>query len=204
MTPTSSKNSSSTISSDKKTDRRVQKTKSALYEALIHLLHTQNVMEVSVSNLCELANVNRSSFYKYYSMPADILREREAQIFENFYKRWQKGNASSVRDAILHQLYAVQKEQEFCRLMFSPNGLPGFLESLALGLQKQCVENFQKQNPDLTTSQAEYLFLFWAKGAQGVIEQWAKNGCIQSPEEVADMVSQVALYGMNSYQLGQL
>lgn len=187
-----------------RTDRRVQKTKSALYEALIQLLHTQNVMEVSVSNLCELANVNRSSFYKYYSTPSDILRERETQIFKNFYERWQKGNARSVRDAVLHQLYEVQKEQEFCRLMFGPNGLPGFLEKLTFGLQKQCIKNFKKQNPSLTTSQAEYLFLFWSKGGQGVIEQWVKNGCAQAPEEVADMVAQVSLYGMSSYQLGQL
>lgn len=188
----------------KRTDRRVQKTKSALYEALIQLIHTQSVMEVSVSNLCELANVNRSSFYKYYSTPSDILREREAQIFQSFYEHWQKGNARSVHDAILQQLYEVQNEQEFCRLMFGPNGLPGFLENLTLNLQKQCVENFKTQNPALSTSQAEYLFIFWSRGAQGVVEQWVKNGCKQAPEEVADMVTQVSLYGMNSYQLGRL
>lgn len=188
----------------KKTDRRVQKTKAALYDALIQLIHTQSVMEVSVSNLCKLANVNRSSFYKYYNTPSDILHERETQIFQNFYERWQKGNARSVRDAILHQLYEVQKEQEFCRLMFGPHGLPGFLENFTMNIEKQCVRNFKAQNHALSTAQAEYLFLYWSRGAQGVIEQWVKNGCLQTPEEVADMVSQVSLYGMNSYQLGQL
>ena len=57
---------------EKKTDRRILKTKRALRESLLYLLKEQPIQKISVSRLCEKSDINRSTFYTYYSNPMDL------------------------------------------------------------------------------------------------------------------------------------
>ena len=45
---------------EKKTDRRILKTKRALRESLLYLLKEQPIQKISVSRLCEKSDINRS------------------------------------------------------------------------------------------------------------------------------------------------
>ena len=51
-----------------KIDRRIKYTKHALQEAMIELLETHPIAKISVSMLCEKADVNRSTFYATMKM----------------------------------------------------------------------------------------------------------------------------------------
>lgn len=57
----------------KKTDLRIVKTHKSLYEALIQLLEEKEYEEIKVSDLCEKAMVNRSTFYAHFSDKYDLL-----------------------------------------------------------------------------------------------------------------------------------
>ena len=46
-----------------KVDRRVRYTKRALTQALVQLVQERPVSKISVKELCERADVNRSTFY---------------------------------------------------------------------------------------------------------------------------------------------
>ncbi|MBQ7858574.1 MAG: TetR/AcrR family transcriptional regulator C-terminal domain-containing protein [Faecalibacterium sp.] len=190
---------SQTCSDAPKIDRRVVKTKQALFDALLRLLRTQNVEEVSVSRLCEVANVNRSSFYKYYNTPADILREREAELSNLLYARWTTFRPGGLKEALLHQLLELQQQKDLFRLMLGPHGLPGFMTHLADGAKAAGARRFMELNPSITIVQAEYLFLFWLKAGQGMIEQWILDGCVQPPELIAELIANAALLGMQGY-----
>lgn len=56
----------------KKIDLRVVKTHKALYEALIDLLKEYEYEEIKVSDLCEKALINRSTFYAHFSDKYDL------------------------------------------------------------------------------------------------------------------------------------
>ena len=47
-------------------DRRVQKTKEAIRSAFMTLVTEKNLEEVTVKKLCEVANINKSTFYLHY------------------------------------------------------------------------------------------------------------------------------------------
>lgn len=49
-----------------KIDLRVVKTKKTLYESLINLLKEKPFEEIKVSDICENALINRSTFYSHY------------------------------------------------------------------------------------------------------------------------------------------
>lgn len=51
----------------KKTDRRVRKTKSQLRKGLAHLMKEKSIGEITVKELVDEVDINRSTFYLHYS-----------------------------------------------------------------------------------------------------------------------------------------
>ena len=51
----------------KKVDRRVRKTKSQLRKGLARLLQEKSIGEITVKELVEEVDINRSTFYLHYS-----------------------------------------------------------------------------------------------------------------------------------------
>jgi Bacterial regulatory proteins, tetR family/Transcriptional regulator C-terminal region len=54
-------------------DRRIQKTKKALTEALIHLILEKSYEKVTIQDIIDKANVGRSTFYLHYESKEQLL-----------------------------------------------------------------------------------------------------------------------------------
>ena len=65
---------------EKKEDRRVTMTRRLLKDALIELLREQSIYQISIRELCQRADVNRTTFYKYYGSQFDLLADMEDDI----------------------------------------------------------------------------------------------------------------------------
>lgn len=55
------------------TDARIVRTRAALHAAVLELAAQKPVPEISVSELAQLAGINRVTFYKHFSSPAETL-----------------------------------------------------------------------------------------------------------------------------------
>lgn len=58
---------------NKSLDRRVQRTRDALRDALITLLEERGWDDINIQDLCELANVGRSTFYLHFQNKEELL-----------------------------------------------------------------------------------------------------------------------------------
>ena len=56
----------------KKTDLRIIKTKKSLYESLLDLMREKPFEELKVSDICENALVNRSTFYSHFDLHSEV------------------------------------------------------------------------------------------------------------------------------------
>lgn len=63
-------------------NRRVRMTKRLLKDALLELLENKELAEISVTSVCDAADVHRSTFYKYYTSTNDLLREIEQDFLD--------------------------------------------------------------------------------------------------------------------------
>ena len=66
----------------KKVDRRVRKTKSQLRKGLARLMQEKSIGEITVKELVEEVDINRSTFYLHYSDIPTLLREIEDDMME--------------------------------------------------------------------------------------------------------------------------
>ena len=67
---------------EKKEDRRVTMTKRMLKEALTEMLREVDIYHVSIRELCQRADINRTTFYKYYGSQFDLLADMENDLVE--------------------------------------------------------------------------------------------------------------------------
>lgn len=58
---------------DKKIDKRILKTKKNLYEGLLEVMKNKEFEEIKVSDICEKALTNRSTFYDHFSDKYELL-----------------------------------------------------------------------------------------------------------------------------------
>ena len=63
-------------------NQRVKLSKIMLKNALVELLETKPINKITVYELCRSAEINRSTFYKYYGEPQDILNEIVNELLE--------------------------------------------------------------------------------------------------------------------------
>ena len=63
-------------------NRRVRMTKQLLKDALLELLEQQNLVNISVTSICKTADIHRSTFYKYYMDPDDLLKDIEQDFLD--------------------------------------------------------------------------------------------------------------------------
>lgn len=62
--------------------RRVKMTQTLLKQSLIELMEQKNIRQISIKEICEQADVSRSTFYTYYGSQYELLDAIRKEIIE--------------------------------------------------------------------------------------------------------------------------
>ena len=74
-------------------DQRIKLTKKLLKNALVEILLIKPIQKVTIKEICETADVNRTTFYKYYSNEYTLLKEIEQDFIEKTTRALENKNA---------------------------------------------------------------------------------------------------------------
>ena len=176
-------------------DRRVRKSKEALKNSLIELMREKPVNNITVKELVTRADLNRSTFYNYYSDIPDMLSKLEDELYNEFLytleahipKKEKVVDVSKGGHKFIEDMCSVIKNNyEFCKCIFSKNGDLNFLfkleEMIENNLKNQLREIFDGKIDHLT-----YVYSFFKSGYIGILKEWMKGGCVESSEEIANI-----------------
>ncbi|QDP39495.1 TetR/AcrR family transcriptional regulator [Radiobacillus deserti] len=183
-----------------KLDRRKKYTRMVLKDSLIELLKEKQISAITVKEICELADINRSTFYAHYADQYDLLDKIEDEIIEDMTGYLNQYHLVKEEDAfhIIEKLidYFASKH-EVCRTLFSEENDTTFQKKVMRFAQ----EVFQQHWPGstLTGNDSKYLSTFVISGSIHVIKSWLNNGMDKSTTDMAEVISQLinkGLYGM--------
>lgn len=171
---------------ENKEDRRVMMTKRMLKEAMTELLRENDIYHISIRELCERADVNRTTFYKYYGSQFDLLTEMESDIISLINNTITKNNVDI--DATIKVLCEYLNDNlEFARLLINNNIDPGFagkLFSLSV-IRDSVAENYRDKYDG---SEMEYVYNYITYGAFRIICMWLSRDEREAPEKLAAMI----------------
>ena len=66
-------------------DRRVKKSRAAIYQAFISLLHQKSYESITVQEIIDLADVGRSTFYAHFDTKEALLEEVCQDLFQHTF-----------------------------------------------------------------------------------------------------------------------
>ena len=73
-------------------DRRVRKTKQSIRQGLINLMKKKKLSEITVTELTELVDINRATFYHHYRDIYDLFESIENELYDEFEHTLNKYN----------------------------------------------------------------------------------------------------------------
>lgn len=88
-----------------KKDLRIIKTQKCLYDALVNLMKDRPFEEIKVSNICNEAMINRSTFYAHYNDKYELLADYIKDLKELLTKELDKNkNISNTKEYYLEMI----------------------------------------------------------------------------------------------------
>ncbi len=167
-------------------NQRIRLTKTLLKNALIRLLKEQNIYSISIRELCESAEINRSTFYKYYGSQFDLLTEMENDLIGIVTDSISK-YPSEPELSFYDTCKCIEDNNELFRILFNNNVDPMFPEKI---FALPCIQDTISQYIGESSSEAEreYKFHFLAYGMYQVIKVWINKDKRESPQEIVDLI----------------
>ena len=139
-------------------------TKQAIMKCLMDMLKTQSVEKITVKDICETCEINRNTFYYYFSDIYDVLdsvfAEETKTLLElednlTFYETYKKAAAIIIeyRKAVIH-IYNSKNKQIVVRYL---------------------VEN-SVRDCNVTDGDIRYITSFYSYAIVGVTSKWIEEG----------------------------
>ena len=95
-----------------KTDARVKYTRMVIQQTFLELLQKKPISKITVTEICEIAGINRATFYKHYMDPYDLLEQFENEAIQGLLSMMEGSSARDAGTIILSILTTMQKNRD--------------------------------------------------------------------------------------------
>ena len=175
---------------EKKVDRRVIKTRRQLKKGLAALMKEKSVNQITVKELVEEVDINRSTFYLHFKDIQDLLREieenMEAQIKRAIEEHPIVSGNENAFYFIEDMFRVLDEEREISKALIGPNGDMGFIHRIERIIKENSRGTLEKMFPG-KKEDLKYFYAFCLSGCLGLVKVWLNEGEEKSPEEMAQM-----------------
>lgn len=177
---------------DKKANLKVINTKRKLSKSLISLLTSKPITEIDVSELCEKAGINRTTFYKHYASLYHLLDELIVQFFkriETLFLSLSSGENTTSKVAYL--LKYLKQNREFVTIIMNNNSFSSISERL-IQLNFICNlinSNIQYRKNDYVSE--DYYVDFIISGWIAAIRRWVNENCDLDVNTLARLLTSI-------------
>lgn len=180
-------------------DIRIQRTKIKLNNTLASLIKKKELKDITVLELCQEANVNRTTFYKYYEDIDDLVNKIEKELIEEIEKDILDINRNYLLTYTSKLLERVSKENSIIRELISSNGDHKFLKQILSKVKKQSIEEWQKLLKKADEKDLNNIYNFIIDGSIGIINNWVNNKCKEEPKIISIFINKICMSGLSSF-----
>lgn len=163
-----------------KNNKRRRESIQKIERAFVELLQTRELKEITVSDICKITGLNRSTFYAnfldIYDV-ADKLRDKLESDFSSMFN----DEIDREQDGALRMFTHIKENQVFYKTYFK------------LGYDERhqvMVYDMKRAQEDFDNKNIKYHIEFFRNGINAVIKMWLSGGCAETPEEMAEILKQ--------------
>mgnify|MGYP002557421600 CR=1 FL=1 len=174
-------------------DRRQQKTKIEIKKALLGLLKNKNLHELTVVDVCNKANIGRSTFYLHYADINQLMEEIEDEQLNYILQICLKYYQINIKIVCTEVAKYVKKNLNIYKtLLLKTNS---HFENKVKIKYSQVFNDFYHRPKE--PSFIKYYFSFITNGAIGVFKDWIIDDCIIDETMIVDNFISYLKKGVN-------
>lgn len=184
-----------------KNNQRTRLSKLLFKNALMDLLkEIGSVAKISVRELCDRAELNRSTFYAHYNEPNDLLMEIETELLdatEEHLKKIGEENDAGAHKYILSFLQYIKQNDKQFRTLLIDSADPKFRSRF---MQQSIIQFVENLRIELSKELEQYIFSYILNGSTGIIIQWIRSDYAVNENEIVNLlfsINQSALVNFN-------
>jgi len=175
-----------------KQNRKIKYTQTALKDSLIELMKKKSITQITIKELCETADINRTTFYAHYGDQYQLLKSIEDEtiswvknIIADFSGKTGKEDFTRNIEKVFE--YIIENKNHI-QVLMSEQGDIDFQRNLLIVLYGQCgIWLIHDMNTDITTN-SELYFVFLVNGSIGLIQHWLKTGLKETAHEMSEII----------------
>lgn len=176
--------------------------------ALISLLKKKTFEYITVSEICERAGVNRSTFYLHYENIGDLLEETARYLIDDFLTYFgedmedvpyrltncELSELNFICDKYLtpYLTYIRENKEVFATALANrkPLGFDAVYKRMFENIFDPILERFHYPNED-----RKYVMMYYLNGITAIIAEWLKDNCSRTISDISGII-QACIFGL--------
>ena len=184
-----------------KQERRYRRTEALILNGLTTLLQQKSIKEITVRELADLVDINRSTFYLHYENIGDLLAESAEQMINDFLSHIKTDSAEFItrlNTCPIEELYLITPQYLTPYLTYIRDNRRLFLTALENAETLRLNESYEKMMRHIIMPIFErfkvperdrgYIMAFYIHGIMALISEWLRRDCCDSIDYVSGMI----------------
>lgn len=164
-----------------KNNKRRRESIEKIEKAFVELLQTRELKEITVSDICKRTELNRSTFYANYMDVYDLADKLRKNLEKEFSQMFQDDEGNRERTGALKMFTHIKENQLFYKTYFKL----GYDQANQI-----LIYDTVRAQKDFDNKHIRYHIEFFRNGINAIIKMWLDGGCVESPQEMADILRQ--------------
>lgn len=180
----------------KETDLRYERTRKNILAAMTRLLQTKSFEQITVTNICQEAEISRSGFYLHYVDKYDLV-EVNLQKFRDRANQFLAETSDRDKTKLFsNMLNYLQGEGKLIAALLSENGSVEVQNYIKRVMQENARVNIFPQLNLKIESETEQHFaiIFLSNALLGVLQDWINRGQKESPAELVKIMTHLITF----------
>ncbi|SOC41607.1 TetR/AcrR family transcriptional regulator [Salinicoccus kekensis] len=178
-----------------KNDLRVIKTKDALHRTLLEILNEKSLDEITVTEICKRARINRGTFYLHYRQVEDVFGEYFKEItldlaesYKEPYRKVSVLRASELDPSTVRIFHHIENFKMFYEIILSEKVPLSYYYLLFEEIEKLFQQDMEIKLEEEINHQM--YASYHANAIIGMIIYWYKNGFSYSADYMNEQLVQ--------------
>lgn len=177
-----------------KGNRRTLYTKKVIKESIIELLQEKEIHQITVTDICNRADINRGTFYTHYKDAYDLLQSMEDELFDQILKyALETPLETHLNTLLINVLDLIAQNKQLCKILFCKQRGSKVLDRILYIAHKLDIDKFVG-NPNLNDVYMDYLIKYSIGGIISVIQVWLENDLRESPSDLVKFLNSIVGY----------
>lgn len=181
----------------KKIDARVRYTQKVLKESFLKLLEEKPVNKITVKEVCELAELNRATFYAHYTDCFALLESIEDEMLEGFEESLKYIRSLDVTSLMSAIYEMIERNDHAYRVLVFHGGDRKILGKMIELAREKSIDYWRGELKNATEDELDMLYIHLSNGLlHVVIDGYGKY----SRQRLSDFINRIVVSTLRAFK----